>query len=142
VCLVGYAAVGTWLTVVIGRRLVLINFDQQRYEADYRFALVHARDNAEQIALYQGTRDEARQLSSRFARVLRNFKLLIPWQRHLTFFSEAYDDAANLVLISSSQARTFPGISNWANSPRPLTRSRCFKALCHYNSYRSFPEPH
>ena len=97
VCLVGYAAVGTWLTVIIGRRLVLINFDQQRYEADYRFALVHARDNAEHIALYQGARDEARQLSSRFARVLRNFKLLILWQRHLTFFTEAYDDAANLV---------------------------------------------
>ncbi len=97
VCLVGYAAVGTWLTVTIGRRLVLINFDQQRYEADYRFALVHARDNAEQIALYQGARDEARQLSSRFARVLRNFKLLILWQRHLTFFTESYDDAANLV---------------------------------------------
>jgi vitamin B12/bleomycin/antimicrobial peptide transport system ATP-binding/permease protein len=97
VCLVGYAAVGTWLTVVIGRRLVLINFDQQRYEADYRFALVHARDNAEQIARYQGARDEARQLSTRFARVLGNFKLLILWQRHLTFFTEGYDDLANLV---------------------------------------------
>jgi vitamin B12/bleomycin/antimicrobial peptide transport system ATP-binding/permease protein len=97
VCLVGYAALGTWLTIMIGRRLVVINFDQQRYEADYRFALVHARDNAEQIALYQGAKDEARQLSKRFAHLLRNFKLLLLWQRHLTFFTEAYDDAANLV---------------------------------------------
>jgi vitamin B12/bleomycin/antimicrobial peptide transport system ATP-binding/permease protein len=97
VCLVGYAALGTWLTIVIGRRLVVINFDQQRYEADYRFALVHARDNAEQIALYQGADEEARQLRNRFARLLGNFKLLLLWQRHLTFFTEAYDDAANLV---------------------------------------------
>jgi putative ATP-binding cassette transporter len=52
VCLVGYSLLGTWLTMVIGRRLVVINFNQQRFEADYRFALVHARDNAEAIALY------------------------------------------------------------------------------------------
>ncbi|MGH7933105.1 MAG: SbmA/BacA-like family transporter, partial [Candidatus Binataceae bacterium] len=78
-CLVGYAAVGTWLTVVIGRRLVVINFDQQRYEADYRFALVHMRDNAEAIALYGGEGYEARLLQSRFARVVGNFRLLILW---------------------------------------------------------------
>jgi putative ATP-binding cassette transporter len=97
VCLVTYTAAGTWLTVIIGRRLVSINLDRQRYEADYRFALVHARDNAEQIALYQGGRDEGRQLSRRFARVVSNFKLLLRWQRHLTFFTEAYEDAAYLV---------------------------------------------
>jgi vitamin B12/bleomycin/antimicrobial peptide transport system ATP-binding/permease protein len=39
VCLVGYALLGTWLVALVGRRLVVINFDQQRYEADFRFAL-------------------------------------------------------------------------------------------------------
>lgn len=96
-CLVAYTAVGTWATVIIGRRLVSINFDQQRYEADYRFALMHARDNAEEIALYQGAGDEARQLSKRFAQVVRNFRLLLRWQRRLTFFTEPYEDAAYLV---------------------------------------------
>jgi vitamin B12/bleomycin/antimicrobial peptide transport system ATP-binding/permease protein len=97
VCLIGYAIAGTWLAVVIGRRLVVINFNQQRFEADYRFALVHARDNAEAIALYQGARDEANQLRSRFANVVDNFKLLILWQRHLMFFTSAYDNVAGLV---------------------------------------------
>jgi len=97
VCLIGYALTGTWLAVVIGRRLVVINFNQQRFEADYRFALVHARDNAEAIALYDGTRDEANQLRRRFANVVNNFKLLILWQRRLTFFTAAYDNAAGLV---------------------------------------------
>jgi vitamin B12/bleomycin/antimicrobial peptide transport system ATP-binding/permease protein len=97
VCLIGYAVLGTWLAAVIGRRLVLINFNQQRYEADYRFALVHARDNAEAIALYDGARDETRQLSGRFAKVIENFKLLILWQRHLSLFTTAYDNAAGLV---------------------------------------------
>ena len=97
VCLVAYAVIGTWLTVIIGRRLVVINFNQQRYEADFRFALVRARDNAEAIALYRGGPYEERQLRSRFANVLRNFKLLLLWQRHLTLFTAAYDNAAGLV---------------------------------------------
>lgn len=97
VCLIGYALTGTWLAVVIGRRLVVINFNQQRFEADYRFALVHARDNAEAIAMYDGARDEANQLRQRFANVVNNFKMLILWQRRLTFFTAAYDNAAGLV---------------------------------------------
>ena len=70
--LIGYSLVGTWLAIVIGRRLVVINFNQQRFEADYRFGLVHARDNAEAIALYDGASDEARQLRRRFASVVNN----------------------------------------------------------------------
>jgi vitamin B12/bleomycin/antimicrobial peptide transport system ATP-binding/permease protein len=97
VCIIGYALVGTWIAIVIGRRLVLINFNQQRFEADYRFGLVRARDNAEAIALYDGARDETNQLRRRFAKVVSNFKLLILWQRHLTLFTGAYDNAAGLV---------------------------------------------
>jgi putative ATP-binding cassette transporter len=97
VCLIGYAAIGTWLAIVVGRRLVGINFNQQRFEADYRFALVRARDNAESIALYHGEQDEARNLKDRFVHVVSNYKLLLLWQRHLTFFTAAYDNAAGLV---------------------------------------------
>jgi vitamin B12/bleomycin/antimicrobial peptide transport system ATP-binding/permease protein len=97
VCLIGYALIGTWLAAMIGRRLVIINFDQQRFEADYRFALIHARDNAEAIALYDGSRDETHQLRRRFANVIRNFELLILWQRHLALFTAAYDNVAGLV---------------------------------------------
>ena len=82
---------------MIGRRLVVINFNQQRFEADYRFALVHTRDNAEAISLYDGARDEARQFRRRFANVITNFKLLILWQRHLALFTVSYDNAAVLV---------------------------------------------
>jgi putative ATP-binding cassette transporter len=34
------AGVGTWLTVKIGRPLVALNVDRQRFEADFRFSLV------------------------------------------------------------------------------------------------------
>ena len=46
-----YAGVGTWLTVKIGRPLVPLNVDRQRFEADFRFSLVRFRENAESVAL-------------------------------------------------------------------------------------------
>jgi putative ATP-binding cassette transporter len=109
VCLIGYAIAGTWLAIVIGRRLVVINFNQQRFEADYRFALVHARDNAEAIALYDGANDEAQQLRQRFAKVISNYKLLILWQRHLSLYTAAFDNAAALVPYFVLAAAYFSG---------------------------------
>ena len=86
----GYSLVGSVLTVLIGRRLVRLNFNQLRYEADFRYSLVHVRDNAESIAFYQGEKPELAQIGERFRSVLRNFSLLIGWQRNLSFFTTAY----------------------------------------------------
>ena len=85
-----YSLVGTGLTVVIGRRLVRLNFNQLRFEADFRYSLVHLRDNAESIAFYQGEEPEKAHIANRFRDVLRNFGLLIGWQRNLSFFTTAY----------------------------------------------------
>lgn len=86
----GYSVLGTGLTALIGRRLVRLNFNQLRYEADFRYSLVHVRDNTESIAFYQGEKPEVDQISSRFQNVLKNFSLLIGWQRNLSFFTTAY----------------------------------------------------
>jgi vitamin B12/bleomycin/antimicrobial peptide transport system ATP-binding/permease protein len=86
----GYSLLGTVFTVLIGRRLVRLNFNQLRFEADFRYSLVHARDNAESIAFYQGEKPEVARISDRFQSVLRNFNLLIGWQRNLSFFTTAY----------------------------------------------------
>jgi putative ATP-binding cassette transporter len=86
----GYSLVGTALTVLIGQRLVRLNFNQLRFEADFRYSLVHVRDNAESIAFYQGEKPEIARVSNRFRNVLRNFSLLIGWQRNLSFFTTAY----------------------------------------------------
>ena len=55
-----YACIGTALTHLIGRPLIALNFQQQRYEADFRFNLVRVRENSEQIALLDGERGRAR----------------------------------------------------------------------------------
>jgi putative ATP-binding cassette transporter len=87
---IAYSLIGTALTVLIGRRLVRLNFNQLRYEADMRFSLVHVRNNAESVAFYRGERPEIEQIGNRFGNVLRNFNLLIGWQRNLSFFTTAY----------------------------------------------------
>lgn len=91
VCVVlGYSLIGTLMTIWIGRRLVGLNFNQLKYEADFRYSLVHVRDNAESIAFYQGEKPEIAQIGDRFRTVLRNFNLLIGWQRNLSLFTTAY----------------------------------------------------
>jgi putative ATP-binding cassette transporter len=95
--LVIYATIGTGIAVLAGRRLIKINFDQLRYEADFRYSLVHVRDNAESIAFYQGENLELRQILNRFAAALRNFNLLIIWQAIIDIFQYAYNYFTRIV---------------------------------------------
>ena len=78
--LFAYAIVSTTILVFAGRRLVKINYDQLRYEADFRYGLVHIRNNAESIAFYSGEEPEQQETSRRLGSVVRNFNLLIIWQ--------------------------------------------------------------
>ena len=78
--LFGYAAFATTVLVISGRKLVRINFDQLRYEADFRYGLVHIRNNAESIAFYAGEEPEATETERRLGFVVRNFNLLIIWR--------------------------------------------------------------
>jgi putative ATP-binding cassette transporter len=89
-----YAIVGTWLTNRIGRPLVRLNFDQQRYEADFRFGLVRFRENTEGVALYHGEGDELRGFRERFGAVVRNWWDIMRRQKRLTWFTAGYSQAA------------------------------------------------
>ncbi len=78
--LFGYASFATAVLVVAGRKLVKINFDQLRFEADFRYGLVHIRNNAESIAFYSGEASEKEETQRRLGSVVKNFNLLIIWQ--------------------------------------------------------------
>src|ERR1700682_4480308 len=72
-----YAIFGTALTQWIGSPLVNLDFQQQRFEADFRFNLVRVRENSEQIALLQGEGAERQRLSERFGRVVDTWYALL-----------------------------------------------------------------
>jgi putative ATP-binding cassette transporter len=89
-----YAVVGTALTHLIGRPLIALNFQQQRYEADFRFNLVRVRENAEQIALLEGEHAERTRLLGRFGSVVANWMTIMSRQKKLTFLTASYGQAA------------------------------------------------
>jgi putative ATP-binding cassette transporter len=89
-----YAIFGTALTQWIGSPLVNLDFQQQRFEADFRFNLVRVRENAEQIALLQGESAERQRLSERFGRVVDNWYGIMSRTKRLTAFTTSYTQAA------------------------------------------------
>ncbi|MBI1203058.1 MAG: ATP-binding cassette domain-containing protein [Rhodopseudomonas sp.] len=91
-----YAVVGTGLTHLIGRKLIPLNFQQQRYEADFRFGLMRVRENAEQIALLAGEPAERQRLMDRFNNVVANWMAIMSRQKKLTFFTAGYGQASSV----------------------------------------------
>jgi putative ATP-binding cassette transporter len=89
--LVFYATAGTCVVVfVFGQRLMSLNFNQLRREADFRFSLVRVRENAESIAFYRGEELELGQVKRRFAAAFNNFKRLVRSQFWLNLFQQGY----------------------------------------------------
>jgi putative ATP-binding cassette transporter len=89
-----YALVGTYFTHLIGWPLVGLNFNQQRFEADFRFNLVRVRENAEQIALLKGEPAETDRLLQRFNRVVANWLLIMTRTKKLSFFTNFYSQVS------------------------------------------------
>ncbi|MCL5260260.1 MAG: ABC transporter ATP-binding protein/permease [Gammaproteobacteria bacterium] len=85
-----YATVGNFVIVMIMRFLVKVNFLNIRYQADYRYNLVHVRDNIESIAFYKGENHEGSLLRRSFHILIENFFRLIKIKRNIMFASKAY----------------------------------------------------
>ncbi|WP_425059640.1 Vitamin B12 transport ATP-binding protein BacA [Sporomusa carbonis] len=102
-----YAIIGTWLTHKIGKPLVKLNFNQQRYEADFRFSLVRLRENCESIAFYGGEAREGQSFMIRFGHVLDNFWKIMQRQKQLTWFTSGYGQIAIIFPILVAAPRYF-----------------------------------
>ena len=89
-----YAVVGTVLTHLIGWPLIPLNFQQQRFEADFRFNLVRTRENSEQIAALHGEAAERERHLGRFGNVVSNWIAIMQRQKKLTFFTQSYSQAS------------------------------------------------
>jgi putative ATP-binding cassette transporter len=89
-----YAILGTWVTHLVGKPLIKLNFDQQRYEADFRFSLVRLRENAEEVTLLAGEPAEEERLRDRFSWVIRNWYDIMNRRKRLTFLTAGYSQVA------------------------------------------------
>jgi putative ATP-binding cassette transporter len=104
-----YAIAGTLIAHWIGRPLVALNFDKQKVEADFRYALVRFRENGEAVALYRGEADELRQLDGRFNRVVANWWQIMRRTKKLTWFRSGYGQIAVVFPFVVAAPRFFSG---------------------------------
>ena len=104
-----YALIGSRLTHVVGRALAGLNYQQQRYEANFRFDLVRLRENSESIAALRGEADEQRNLLRRFQDVWRNFSALMQYSKRLTWFVTGYRQIAIIFPFMVVAPRYFAG---------------------------------
>ncbi|MHB1512894.1 MAG: ABC transporter ATP-binding protein/permease [Acidiferrobacter sp.] len=89
-----YSVGGTWLMLKLGRPLIGLSFNQQRFDADFRFNLVRVRENTESIALYGGEDLEHKSLGTRFAYIFRNYWAIMRRQKIINWFSSGYGQVA------------------------------------------------
>jgi len=89
--MIAYSVFGNWVTIGLSQRLVHLNFNQFRCEGDFRYGLVHIRNNAESIAFYGGEEPESSLVKQRFNEAILNSNQMIAWQRNLDFFSTGYN---------------------------------------------------
>ncbi|MBV8869331.1 MAG: ABC transporter ATP-binding protein/permease, partial [Acetobacteraceae bacterium] len=104
-----YAALGTWLTHLVGRPLVGLRFRQQRVEADFRYALVRLRENVEGVALYSGEAEEKTNLHQRFSGVIGNWWLIMRRTKLLNSLIAGYEQVAVVFPIIVAAPRYFAG---------------------------------
>ncbi len=88
---VGYALCGSLLTILLGKPLIRLNYNQLDMEANFRSDLIHVRENSESIALaHREGRFKAR-LDKRLDALTTNFRRLIRINRNLGFFTTGYN---------------------------------------------------
>ncbi|HEY2385392.1 MAG TPA: ABC transporter ATP-binding protein/permease [Candidatus Binatia bacterium] len=104
-----FAGLSTWMTHVVGRRLVPLNFDRLRLEADFRYGLMRFRDSVEPVALSHGEEVERRGAMQRFRHVIANWWRLIVAQRNLTLLTTGVGQANALVPLLVAAPAYFAG---------------------------------
>lgn len=103
-----YAILGTIVAHLIARPLIKLFFQQQHYEADFRYSLIRIRENAEGIALYRGEQLERKELDLRFGRIWYNYWQLVKYQKRLLAYRSFYGQLAVLFPFVVASPIYFP----------------------------------
>ena len=87
-----YVGLGTWVAIYTGKKMIKIYYNQLRLEADFRYGLIHVRDNSESIAFYSGEKKEIKNILRRLYSALKNYDLWIIWQSIVDLFQFSYSN--------------------------------------------------
>lgn len=85
-----YALCGAWITNAIGKKLAGFEYQQQKFNANFRFSLARMREYGEQIAFYKGEKHESDKLQKSFGNIYTNFVKVLIIRARLTFFTRGY----------------------------------------------------
>ncbi len=91
-----YASLGTLFAHLVGRRLIHLNFQQQRREADLRYATARVTDHSEQVALLKAEAVERNEIGRRFGALVGNWVILAAVQSRLTGFIYGYGQISTI----------------------------------------------
>ncbi|QQE85732.1 ABC transporter ATP-binding protein/permease [Pseudomonas putida] len=72
-----YVLIATWIAFRLGQPLIRLNFLNEKLTANFRYALMRLRENAENIAFYQGAQVERGTLLGRFGALIVNVWALV-----------------------------------------------------------------
>ena len=104
-----YSGLGTYFVHLVGKKLIRLNFDQQRYEADFRFSMMRVRENSESIAFYRGEMAEGVGFKERFANVIKNYWGLMRRTKLLNFYVNGYGQLAIIFPLVMAAPRYYAG---------------------------------
>lgn len=102
-----YAFLGTYITFKIGQPLIKLTYEQQMYEADFRYNLVRVREHAEHIVSYKGDAAEKKIITKDFDNIVGNFMQSLRRNLKINMFNFVYMQVSNIVPTIISAGRYF-----------------------------------
>ena len=99
----GYTAVQTVLTYLVYRPTIRQQWDSTIAEADFRYGLLHVRDNAETVAFYRGEDAESQHLLVRLAEAIKRYLIVHYYEIKTNIFAQAYSiiwDVLPLIVVA------------------------------------------
>lgn len=104
-----FVILATAIAMWIGHPLIHHNYENEKRNGDYRYALIRIRDHAESVAFYHGEHSEHQALSARFAAIIRNRWRIARQSVTLSGFNDMFSNGIQLLPIILQAPRLFAG---------------------------------
>ena len=97
---VAYAVLGSLVSIWIGKRLVKLNFQHIKAEADLRYSVADVRRDFESIAFYRGEKRVKMQILRNVVATIKNLEMIMVVNRNMGFFTTGYNALVPLIPLA------------------------------------------